>query len=572
MTLSRSSNRYPQCGGIAAKELGRPRAGRARMLTVLAVAMMGIVAMAIYWFARSQQIQALTASASPAGSPPAPGQNTARAPGPGRTVSVAPDEAESRTPLVLIRAGKEAGKEGAARPVVALGRPVGGKNKWDTQGTIQSILERELVRQAILIAARDELGLPTRDEILDDAPAGPGQGDGPPVEVAILFRPSECHALVRRGANENAEILQTHDLGTNPDRGNYSPRLTVTAEALSRTEFPALLKQLGARGEPNKVRDDAPVPPEVDRRLETLSMIETWAAVRALHEAIRVDGESSSRLSALARAYAQLGMLTEYQWNPVHRVFKARALLYAQRLNARAGNSQSAEALRTRAFVRALVGRHDLALADLGEANQLDEAAKAKGAHPSPSPTWLPVIDAYLKADRKALAIKDGPHARLASLLNLMLLEFPPGTRLVIEAARDIVQTDADCDRAYESIRRNGDLGDVHAASAMGLVAFTNLFPEKLKSLKTLPQSVKTSLDQGGDELTLVDQLEAAGRPGHDAGEPSWGVLAYLVRETRFVHVWRRLFFMRASGTYPWASFSAKSNRSSPSTATSPIS
>ena len=90
--------------------------------------------------------------------------------------------------------------------MVALGRPVGGKDKADTQGTIQSILERELIRQAILIAARDELGLPTRDELLDDDPPDngkeKGKRDGELVEVAILFRPAECHALVRQGEGE----------------------------------------------------------------------------------------------------------------------------------------------------------------------------------------------------------------------------------------------------------------------------------------------------------------------------------------------------------------------------------
>ena len=36
------------------------------------------------------------------------------------------------------------------------------------------------------------------------------------------------------------------------------------------------------------------------------------------------------------------------------------------------------------------------------------------------------MIDAYLKADRKRLAaIKDGPPAKLASLLSLMIVEYP---------------------------------------------------------------------------------------------------------------------------------------------------
>ena len=78
------------------------------------------------------------------------------------------------------------------------------------------------------------------------------------------------------------------------------------------------------------------MPQDVEKRLESLSMVETFAAVRRLHEAIRADGESPARLAALARAYAQLGMLTEFLWSPAHRVFKARALLYAERLKQRA--------------------------------------------------------------------------------------------------------------------------------------------------------------------------------------------------------------------------------------------
>ena len=319
--------------------------------------------------------------------------------------------------------------------------------------------------------------------------------------------------------------------------------LTAMAEALSRSEFPALLKQLGLKGAPNKVAAAAPVPPDVENRLEQLGFVDQVAALRALHEAIRTDGESPARLAALARAYAQLGVLSEYQWSPAHRAFKARALLYAERLVAR--DPKSALALRSRAFVRALVGRHDLALADLDEAKKRDEGTK--GAAPAPS--WLPLIDAYLKADRKALAIKDGPHARLAALLNMMTVEYPVRTRVRVEAAREVVSRDADCCIAYDAICESGQLGDLHIATQIGPDAFTKLFPVKLKSLPALPATIRQPLEKNGDELTLLGALEQAGRPGDDAGEPSWGVLAHLAREARFVHAWRRLDFM----AHKWA-------------------
>ena len=363
------------------------------------------------------------------------GQNGGAQPQSGRRVSVAPDSAETRTPLVLLRINNPSAK-GPNNGMVALGRPSAGTTKMDALDTIQGILERELIRQAILIAARDELGLSTRDELLENVPSAIDSRIGEPAEVAILFRRNECHALVRRGAGPEPEVLQAYDLGTNPDAGNYSPRLVARAEELSRTEFPALLKRLGASETSNVVRPDRGVPAEVERQLETLSMIDVFGAVRALHEAIRSDGESPARLAALARAYAQLGVLTEFHWHPAHRVFKARALLYAERLVARPGQRNPAEGLETRAFVRALVGRHDLALADLDAATRT-----AKGAPTPPAPgtsSVAPVlrllIEAYLKGDRSRLAIKNRPEDRLASLLTLMAVEYPPRTRLLIES------------------------------------------------------------------------------------------------------------------------------------------
>ena len=60
------------------------------------------------------------------------------------------------------------GKIGDGRPIVALANPVCTKDTGKLEDTYQGILNRELTRQALLIAARDELGLATRDEVLGD--------------------------------------------------------------------------------------------------------------------------------------------------------------------------------------------------------------------------------------------------------------------------------------------------------------------------------------------------------------------------------------------------------------------
>ena len=211
-----------------------------------------------------------------------------------------------------------------------------------------------------------------------------------------------------------------------------------------------------------------------------------------------------------------------------------------------------------------MVGRHDQALADLDAASRLAEETKDATAAPS----WLPVIDAYLKADRKRLASVKGRHARLAALLSMMTIEFPHRTRVIAQAARDLVsltierdlpavqtrgiaqvardlpKRDADCALAWDAICQNGQLGELHVATVAGPEVFTKLFPAKLKSLKSLPETVKQALDKAAAEPDLVARLDQAGRPGEDRGEPSWGVLAHLAHEARFVHAYWRLHFM----------------------------
>src|SRR5262249_44179942 len=156
-------------------------------------------------------------------------------------------------------------------------------------------------------------------------------------------------------------------------------KLLVSAEVLSREEFPKVLRGLGLEGHPNALKEEAELPGPVEDRLASLEFVETLLAVRDLHRAIRSDGESPARLGAPARASALVGALSEFAGHPAHRALKARALLYAQRLLARDPNRPWG--LEHRAFVLALVGRHRDALADLDAAKAKREA---KGSPPAP--------------------------------------------------------------------------------------------------------------------------------------------------------------------------------------------
>jgi tetratricopeptide (TPR) repeat protein len=461
------------------------------------------------------------------------------APIPSTPAQDALDGAAIRSRLVVLPGRKAAD----ARPVVALGSPIGTNDCTTLVGLEQGILARELIRQSILIAARDELRLATRDEVLGDSP--PAGQEGAAVEVVTLFRAGTINqALVRRCTGEHVELLLKLDLVAPESRVDELGNLVAVAETLSRTEFPGVLKQLGLEGKPNAISPESDLPGLVEDRLSHLGFTEPFTVVRDLHEAIRNDGESPERLGALVRGYAQLGVLTEFHWHPAHKAFKARALLYAQRLVTR--DPKAPWGLWHRAYAEALVGMHRNALADLAEAKELAEVKD----DPS-SPAWVDLIDACVRYDLGRLRIKDGPYANLAALLRLMAVEFPTRSSLALRAAEDVLALDPECFRAHDAMCQVGGITDPYVATTTGPQVLTCLVPRKLRALGTLPASVRECLDREAGEVALVEALVRAGEPGEDAGEPSWSVLGHLIRETRFVQVKHRLHFMRVVWSVP---------------------
>ena len=167
-------------------------------------------------------------------------------------------------------------------------------------------------------------------------------------------------------------------------------------ERFSREDFPKALESLGLSKStlaPPKNAADATLPPGAEERLDRLVETEAFAAIRALHEAIRTQGETSALLIALLRAYANLGSLAESQWTADYLAFHARALLYAQRAVVR--DHDAPPSLRGQAYVEALAGLPRQALDDL------DLADKADGG--KAAPPWAEAIRAFSHSDATAL-------------------------------------------------------------------------------------------------------------------------------------------------------------------------
>jgi tetratricopeptide (TPR) repeat protein len=446
-----------------------------------------------------------------------------------------------RSQLVVIRQRAGQGK----RALVVLGRPAYGGFSAKAAGEVdQAILPRELVRQAMLIAARDELGLSTRDEVIDDSAA---EGEGMPAataEVVSYIRDHVWHAQVRRaGGNQRKHLC---DAETQASKGRIVDllSLTVAAEALSRQEFPRVLKELGLEGKPNDRKEtiEPPLPRYVEARLSSLGYSQNLAAIRDLHQAIRTKGETPATLGALVRGYAQLGVLSEFLWDPAHKALKARALLYAQRLVAR--GSDRPWGLWHRAFALALVGRDRDALADL-------ESARKLGGDTKDKPAWLELINALARYDTKRFEGQKGPGEPQAALLRMIGLEYPPGRAINVQASRAVLSLDPLCLLACDAMCEGQGVSTQHVSTALGPQVLEQVFLEDLASLESLPGSLRDRLGAGLPVRELPDLLQKAGDPDNDSGEPSWSVLAHLIRETQFVQVWRRLHFMKVMWSVP---------------------
>ena len=407
------------------------------------------------------------------------------------------------------------------------------------------MLPRELIRQAVLIAARDELGLHTRDQVIDQTRDNRGNPAAEVLEVISYVRDNRSREQIRQLGKESIQTLFAHETPMAPGRSLELNKLLSSAEVLSREEFPAVLeKGLGLNGKPNATKAEAGFAAEIEEQLGSLSYVNVLLAVRALHRAIRDDGESPQRIGALVRGYALLGVLSEYEWNPAHRAFKARALLYAQRLVAR--NRESPWGLWHRAFAWALVGRHVDALADLAAAK-----LKTPGKNAPEAPAWLELVDAFSHFDSARLAQNEGPKNKLAALLCMLTLSYPRNTAIGLSAAKDVAALESDCFLAHDAMCEFFGVSTQHMTTMIAQEALRSLVFNTIPTLDGIPRNLKDQLDENSSITKAAELFDQAGAPEADLDEPSLGAAARMIRETRFVQVFRRLYFMKVLLSMP---------------------
>ncbi len=380
---------------------------------------------------------------------------------------------------------------------------------------VSSLLLRELVRQAVLIAARDELGLATRDQSLrEDMPDGR-------LDVTLAIDGKESLAFRVRRAKKTIFKKELPFAGAN---AKYD-KLVSQLEALSRGELVAALRSADVTGERRpRARVKEPLPDGILDRLDKMTVFDQHAAVRAAHAVAAKKGESPESLAALARGYANLGILTERQWSVAHKVFKARALLYAERLVA-CSEPESGFALAHRAYARALAGLHGLVPQSTIELE----------------PGWMPLVRAYVQVERPALE-NAGRHRGLARLLAFLCVEDSGGHELQARLGGAIVEENPWCHRVHDVI---ADVGPVSSRDAVTRAAFEVFETGLAKRLAALPDAPALAAPgKKGFQGTLA-ALARAGATADDKGEPSWTALARILEDSAFLAAARRGEFLK---------------------------
>lgn len=427
--------------------------------------------------------------------------------------------------------------------------------------TRRCLLTRELARQALLIAARDDLNQIARDESLGEVVA-----DGSEVtHLALLERYDintkkwELKLIAIDPANPINEVdwweqpalwEATYDVDSQPVN-----MMTNAAEVMTGLIPGDLQKALAAGGVEAQAVDPTEVEPpgeEIEEQLLQVDFIPQFDAVRKAHEALAAAGGRSPEWEAvLVRGYANLGQLTQHQWNAVSSTCFARALIYAERMVAANADAPTATALWHRAYARALTGLHGQAKADLDTIAEMSSAESA--------PEWTSLIRPYCEWKRKELhELADNSKTLQPWALRLwfQLTANYRYSEWIYHSGVEVLQAVPTGYGVYSDMAQFGrSLAATRTGANYAPAAFNQFSVISLDSLEDLPAEVKTVLPTNEVKAQLLAGLtndpepqdQFTPLPGYlgqllhnsskkeTAGGLTWSALGYLMKEEAFV-------------------------------------
>jgi tetratricopeptide (TPR) repeat protein len=378
-------------------------------------------------------------------------------------------------------------------------------------------LLKELARQALFVCGAETFGTVPVDELLretlstDSATAvelASGQSSEPGARTSLFV------TLTRRPKNtasQDSAVAVDVLLPTQQGRKTIFSRevsaptsvlvakFASQAEQWSRDDFVSVLENAGFQRSVDSTglgSESARVDDETVALLESLNPVSQVLALQSLAIETKQRVQSVEVLTATARSYAMLGSLIEPHWSMMHKAMKARGLLLAER--AVRLWPKSSLAWQSRAYVRALVGLHDLAIADL-------ETAESLGG--GESPEWVSPVAAYCQWDDAGLKKLESEGNRLAMYFRLLAAEIAGSPSEQVDAARQLLEVDPDCWRAMASLSRSHAIGIGHFVNSTGLDAIHVSLPRLLSLAGELPANVQKLLDHASENSSQGDQL-----------------------------------------------------------------
>lgn len=419
----------------------------------------------------------------------------------------------------------------------------------------------ELYRQAVLIAARDELGICTRDYWLGETlPAKRGlhiELECPCVDIAgnrefkfFYDGPDD------ETADEMFELNVDRSRPGTDDREYWSRRpMIAILEQESRGRFSEILmKIMDVEVKPNRWVAQGAVPSEIERLLKEPTFAPQFLAVRKLHQLIRENGESPQRLAALVWGYVHLGYLTECNMHPMHEVFKVRAILYAARLEAKQKSANASYAKGILPVTLALTGFHRFVAEREAELPEFTSRVL---------PPWLllgrPCLTFNLE-DLEKLA--EHPDLKTwATLFYLSHLSFSGNERETLKLQRVLVQQYPECYRIWNTPAYTwGVTSRMQSRDELATRLGATIY-ERLHQIAELPESLHPIVQNGLNYTgvswistehkirgELTTRLADPEMGIADQSEMSWQVLGSLIREVSFTQAAFRAYWLKDVG------------------------
>ncbi|TWT36419.1 hypothetical protein KOR34_13240 [Posidoniimonas corsicana] len=401
-------------------------------------------------------------------------------------------------------------------------------------------LYNELARQTVLLSAREEFGLATRDgSFFEEAKSDSPRTFGAWIDLWIG---DAAELSVQQGG---AEVLR-ETLPVEYEKVRTYLTLAVELEELSRGPVAEMLAEAGYQRRPNQVVDSAPLPDGAAEALLQMNHLSQWRGLRLVHGAIRESGESPERLAALAQGYANLSQLYTPLLDLRTNACRARSLLYSQRLAARWPDSTHGKWRRAYALV--MIG---IVQSGHETAREIERAERAD----DDPPPWAPMLEEYRKYNTAALRDRfrdvESPLSSLAGALWCRAVQQHDCEGLTLQACREQLSVHPDGLWMMDVLYEESGVGFNHQVTAIMPAVHSQQIARWMPELPDLPEAVAQMVrdtDEAAVDLpvpSIANELIRAGRD--DPGEPSLAVLGRGVEAWAALHAARRGQFVKHS-------------------------